>query len=145
MHILIIYFSNTGNTKRVVELVGEKLHPLGDILIKNALTASPVNVEWADLIIIGSPIHGYILFGQKFCSQVLKFITKILPDDLHQKKVLLFATFLFSPGKAFKKVEKVITSKNGLVTGKYGKKRSEKVQLSDLIYQGVTEISLTPQ
>lgn len=140
MHILIIYFSNTGNTKRVAELVGEKLHPFGEIIIKNALTASPVNVEWADLIIIGSPIHGYILFGQKFCSQVLKFITRILPDNLHQKNVLLFATFLFSPGRAFKKVEKLIISKNGLVIGKYGKKRSEKDQLSDAIYQGISKL-----
>ncbi len=131
MNILIVYFSNTGNTKRVAELVGEKIQSFGEVTIKNALTTSPENIEWADVVIIGSPIHGYILFGQKFCSQVLKFIDRIMPEDLNQKKIILYATFLFSPGRAFKKVEKLISAKNGQIVGKCAKKRSDKEILSD--------------
>ena len=143
MNILIVYFSNTGNTKRVAELVGEKLQSFGEITIKNAMTTSPENIEWADVVIIGSPIHGYILFGQKFCPQVIKFIDKIIPVDLHQKKIILFATYLFSPGRAFKKIEKQILSKNGQLLGKYAKKRSEKESLSESIKIKVTDSFIT--
>ena len=140
MKILIVYFSNSGNTKRVVDLLGEKLTTYGEVTIKNALTVKHENVEWADVLIIGSPIHGYILFGQKFCSQVMKFLTTILPDDLQQKKIILFATFLFSPGKALNKVEKLIISKNGQTIGKQAKKRNKKEELSESIKNIVTTI-----
>ena len=74
MKFLIVFFSNTGNTKRVAELLAEKINSFGDVKIKNVLTANLEVIDWADVIIIGSPIHGYILFGQKFCSLVLNFI-----------------------------------------------------------------------
>ena len=143
MNILIVYFSNTGNTKRVAELVGDKLQSTHQITIKNALTTTPENVEWSDIIIIGSPIHGYILFGQKFCSQVMKFITNTLPDDLHEKKIILFATYMFSPGRAFKKVEKKIITKNGNIIGTFGEKRAEKDLLSESIKKEVTDFTVT--
>ena len=122
MKILIVYFSNSGNTKRVVDLLGEKLTTYGEVTIKNALTVKHENVEWADVLIIGSPIHGYILFGQKFCSQVMKFLTTILP------------------GKALNKVEKLIISKNGQTIGKQAKKRNKKEELSESIKNIVTTI-----
>ena len=140
MKILIVYFSNTGNTKRVAELVKDKLESTNEVVVKNALTASSENVEWAEVVIIGSPIHGYILFGQKFCSEVMKFITTVLPDDLKKKKIVLFATYLFSPGRAFKKIEKIIVSKNGSISGKFANKRSEK----DLLSQSITQSAFSP-
>ena len=130
MKFLIVFFSNTGNTKRVAELLAEKINILGDVKIKNVLTANLEVIDWADVIIIGSPIHGYILFGQKFCSQVLNFIKKTIPENLGGKKVLLFSTYLFSPGKAFNSVENLIHQMNGVLLGNFGNKRGNK---SDLV------------
>ena len=133
MKFLIVFFSNTGNTKRVAELLAEKITPLGEVKIKNALTANVEAIDWADVIIIGSPIHGYILFGQKLCPQVLNFIKKTIPENLDSKKVLLYATYLFYPGKALIKAQKIIQQKNGVLIGTFGKKRSYKSDLVNTI------------
>lgn len=141
MKILIVYYSNTGNTKKVADILNDKLASLHDVKIKNALTTSVELVDWSDILIIGSPIHGFILFGQKFCSPANEFIKKVLPNDLQGKKVVLFATYLFLPGKALKRVEHSITVKRGLVVGKYALKRDHKEELADQIHQALIKHS----
>ena len=142
MKILIVYYSNTGNTKKVADLLNEKLTSVHDVKIKNALTASTELVDWANVLIIGSPIHGFILFGQKFCTQVNIFMKKVLPANLQGKKVLLFATYLFSPGKGLKKAEQSITLKNGAVVGKHALKRNQKAELVNQIYESLLKIKV---
>ena len=83
LKILIVYFSGSGNTKKVSELLQKKLQDLNhEVLVKNALTAKTDQVENADLLMIGTPIHGYILFGQKHAKELNKFISSELPEDL---------------------------------------------------------------
>ena len=125
MKYLITYYSNTGNTKKVVDRLALKLEELGDVKVKNVLTATSENIEWADVIIIGSPIHGYIFFGQKFCSQVENFIKNVLPKNLDQKQIILFATYLFYYGKALKKVAKSVSNKNANILGEFAEKRNK--------------------
>lgn len=132
MNILIIFYSYSGNTKKVAELVKEKLENQ-EVLLKNALTVTTAEIEQADTILIGSPIHGYILFGQKVCKEVKKVLEKKLPADLKGKKVLLFATYMFWPGKALKKCSKVIEAKNGKILGLISDKAKQKENLANQI------------
>jgi flavodoxin len=141
MNILIVFYSQTGNTKKVVDQLAEQKFSKKEIQIKNALTATKEHVEWADLILIGSPIHGFILFGQKFCPEVMKFINTTLSTDLEKKNVILFATFMFSPRNAMKKVSKIILEKNGVVYGTFARKRTHKTLLADELAKEITNFS----
>ena len=134
MKYLVTYYSNTGHTKKVVDLLSEKLGELGEVKVKNVLTTTSEQLDWADFVIIGSPIHGYFFFGQNLCSQVKNFIQQLVPDKIENKKFIIFVTYLFSYGKALKKMEKVIKDKNGIYLGSFAEKRNNTHKLADQIY-----------
>jgi len=111
---LIVYTSQSGNTKKVVDLVKEQLLSRGyNVIVKNVLTVTPEKVDEAELLVIGTPVHGFILFGQKPAKPVREFLNSQLPDDLSNKPVIGFATYLFFPSKALKPIEDAIKSQNG--------------------------------
>ena len=113
MEILIVYYSQSGNTKKVVELVKERLESLDhNVTVKNALTVKTEQVAETELLLIGTPVHGYILFGQKPIKEVRDFLEQQLPRDLNDKPVIGFATYLFFPAGALNSVKKAIHSRN---------------------------------
>ncbi|MHA2238329.1 MAG: flavodoxin family protein, partial [Candidatus Hodarchaeales archaeon] len=80
MNILIVFYSEGGNTKKVAEMLRNKLiEKKYSVVMKNALTAKAAHVEEADLVLIGTPVHGYILFGQKPTKEIKKFLENELP------------------------------------------------------------------
>jgi flavodoxin len=132
MQILIVYSSNSGNTKKVVEVVKNQLSSNGhNVVVRNALTAKPDNIDEADLVIIGTPVHGYILFGQKPAKSVRKFLETQLPLDLSGKSVIGFATYLFFPSGALKPIKTAVEERNGRLLGLFANKRSNKSDLAD--------------
>ncbi len=134
MKILIVYYSNSGNTKKVVELVKERLESLDhNVTVKNALTAKAEQVAEAELLLIGTPVHGYILFGQKPTKEVKDFLEKQLPEDLDDKPVIGFATYLFFPAGALNPVKRAIESRNGKLLGLIAQRRTKKTVLVDEI------------
>lgn len=134
MNILFVYFSSTGNTKKVVDLAKEKLTSLGhEVSIRNALTAKSSHVEDADLLIIGTPVHGYILFGQKLAKEVKQFLEQELPTSLNGKPVIGFATFLFFPARALNPILNAIETRNGKLLGLIAQRRTKKKLLVEEI------------
>lgn len=134
MKILIVYYSQSGNTKKVVEIAEERLKTLNhDVTVKNALTAKAEQVSESDLLLIGTPVHGYILFGQKPTKEVKEFLENQLPHDLETKPVIGFATYLFFPAGALNLVKKVVEAQNGNLLGLIARRRSKKTELVDEI------------
>ncbi|MFX1507017.1 MAG: flavodoxin family protein [Promethearchaeota archaeon] len=132
MKILIVYYSQSGNTRKVVEMAEERLRALDyEVTVKNALTAKAEQVSECDLLLIGTPVHGYILFRHKPTKEVKDFLKNQLPDDLEEKPVIGFATYLFFPAKALNHVKKAINSHNGRLLGLIARQRSKKVELVD--------------
>ena len=132
MKILIIYYSQSGNTKKVVEMVEEKLKALyHEVTVKNALTTKPEHVSESDLLLIGTPVHGYILFGQKPTKEVKEFLENQLPHNLEEKPDIRFATYLFFPAKALNPIKKAVESHNGKLLGLMARRRSKKTELVD--------------
>lgn len=130
MKILIVYYSQSGNTKKVVELTEERLKTLNhDVTVKNALTANAEHVSESDLLLIGTPVHGYILFGQKPTKEVREFLEKQLPHDLEKKPVIGFATYLFFPARALNPIKKTVNTRNGKLVGLVARRRSKKTEL----------------
>ncbi|MHA2365254.1 MAG: flavodoxin family protein [Candidatus Hodarchaeales archaeon] len=141
MEILIVYSSSTGNTKKVVDLIKEKFikNKENQITVKNALTVKTEQLEEADLLIIGTPVHGHFIIGQGPTKEIKNFLNDRLQDNLNGKSVILFATYLFFPAKTLKKITKVIESKNGKVIGDFAKRRTKKEELSEAIVKLIKE------
>lgn len=140
MKILIVFYSVSGNTKKVVEMIEERLISLGhDITIRNALTAKIKDVEETDLLLIGTPVHGYILFGQKPTKEVKEFLEQQLPQDLRGKPVIGFATYLFFPARALNPIKKAIESCNGKILGMFAQRRTKKTDLVEEIIRNIIE------
>lgn len=138
MQILIVYYSESGNTKKVVDLLKNKLSLEHQVTVRNALTATAKQVEEAELLIVGTPVHGYILFGQKPAKTVKTFLKEQLPD-LNGKPVIGFATYLFFPAGALNHVKKVIESQNGKILGMIAERRTRKPFLVEKIINCVRE------
>ncbi len=133
MRILIVYYSQSGNTKKVVELVEEHLRSLDhDVTVRNALTAKKEQVEESDLILIGTPVHGYILFGQRPTREIKEFLEQ-LPQDLKGKPVIGFATYLFFPARALNPIRRAVEARNGKILGLIAQRRTKKKTLMEEI------------
>ena len=128
MNILIIFYSYSGNTKKVAELLKEKISK-ENVKLRSALTVKKEVIEKSDILVIGSPIHGHIFFGQQFCKEIRQVITEKLPNNLERKKIILFATYLFSPRNALQKNKTLLESRNGEVIGLVAEKRNRKEEL----------------
>jgi len=119
-----------------VNLIEEKLSKSGhEVTVRNALTAQAEMVSEAELLLIGTPVHGYILFGQKPAREVREFLKNELPEDLHAKPVIAFATYLFFPVGALNIVKKTIKSRNGRIIGVLAQRRTNKIDLVDSIME----------
>jgi len=59
MKTLVVYFSKFGNTKRVAEAVAEVMRQAGEARIMSIDQLAASDFEGADLVIMGSPTHGF--------------------------------------------------------------------------------------
>jgi flavodoxin len=130
LDILIVYYSESGNTKKVVDMTESRLNDLGhQVKVKNALTVTAEQVNIANMLIIGTPVHGKIIFGMKPAKAVKEFLKEQLPDDMEEKPVIGFATYLFFPAKALNPVRDAIESRNGKILNLIAKRRTKKPEL----------------
>lgn len=58
VRVLVVYYSRTGNTKRMAEEVAEGAREAGaEVRLKDVRNTSLTDLEWADGIVIGSPTY----------------------------------------------------------------------------------------
>jgi flavodoxin len=57
MNALIVYYSKFGHTRRLAEAMAEQLAPAGTARAVAAAEAGSVDLQWADLVVMGSPTH----------------------------------------------------------------------------------------
>ncbi len=140
MRVLIVYTSQSGNTKKVVDLVRDQLTSSDhNVTVKNALTAKQQNIDEAELVILGTPVHGYILFGQRPARPMIQFLESQLPDDLLGKPIIGFATYLFFSAGALNPIKREIEKRNGILLDLFTNKRSNKRILANKIVQCVLQ------
>jgi flavodoxin len=143
LQILIVYYSEGGHTQKVVNQLEEQLTEQGhDITVRNALTATCEQVKAAEMVLIGTPVHGYILFGQKPAKEVREFLTNSLPEDLAGKPMLGFATYLFFPSGALKPIRKAVEGRNGKIIGLLAERRTKKAILIEQILDAMKKGTL---
>jgi Flavodoxin domain len=65
MHALVVYESMYGNTHRIAEQIADGLRPKGDVKVVAVSAATEDLVDWADLVVVGSPTHVHGLTGSR--------------------------------------------------------------------------------
>jgi len=111
MNISIIYFSQTGNTRRVAEAMAEAFREAGHITRTTPLKkATPQDAITGDMLGIGSPC---------FASQAptpIKVFLRSLPE-LNQKRAFVFATSGGAPGRVLSDLTRLLHRKRADVVG----------------------------
>ncbi len=121
----ILYFSRTGNTKRMAEAIAEATKaPVFAIA-----SSEPSVVEGFDMLILGTPVEGFRP------AKVTTDFVKRLPKA-EGKKAILFCTYVLWKGSTFKILEKELSSKGYdviLSVSKKGIKPKQPADFSDCV------------
>ena len=125
MKSCVLYFSRTGNTKRMAEAISKAAKvPTFDMVCSN-----PSIVEGFDLLIIGTPVEGFNP------AKETKAFVECLPKT-EGKKAILFCTYALWKGRTFGVLKKVLGSKGYetiLDVSKKGMKPDKPAEFSDSI------------
>jgi flavodoxin len=119
MKACVVYFSLYGNTRRFAEAISNYLK----IPVFDLTTSDPSIVENFDLMILGTPVHGF-----SPARRVLSFV-KNLPEG-NGKKSIIFCTYAIRKGRTLKKLENELGDK-GYTTILSVSKRGLKLSTQD--------------
>ena len=102
MKACVLYYSQTGNTKKFAEAISEALNISAVFDITNT---EPSVANDFDVLIIGTPVHAF-----NPSLEMLAFVER-LPDG-DGKRTALFCTHRLWKGNTFKKLKKALKKKN---------------------------------
>jgi flavodoxin len=122
----VVYFSRTGNTKRLAQAIADAANaPLMDIA-----GTLPSAIETFDLLIIGTPVE-----GSSPAKETRTFIEGM--NKVEGKKSILFCTYrIFGNERTMKAMEKVLRSKGYetiLKVSKKGIKPDKEADFSEIV------------
>lgn len=126
MNTCVVYFSRTGNTKKIAHAIAELTRaPIYDIA-----ATLPSTIESFDLLIIGTPVE-----GASPTKEITEFVSNM--NQVECKKAILFCTYrLFGNARTMNKLEKELTKRGYkiiLKVSKKGMKPDRKTDLSDVL------------
>jgi flavodoxin/NAD-dependent dihydropyrimidine dehydrogenase PreA subunit len=107
-NVLLVYFSGSGSTKAVSELLRTKLAELGSnvTMVDLSISTKAEVIDDFQLIVLGTPTY--------HCSPprtVMEFINKISCQK-NNKRVFLFCTYGLYPGNNLRRIAQKLLSKN---------------------------------
>jgi flavodoxin len=126
MEPCVVYFSRTGNTKRLAKAIADTANaPIYDLT-----SVAPSTLQTCDLLILGTPVEG----GSP-AKETLAFIESL--PKVESKKSILFCTYrLFGNNRTLNAMEKLLTSKGYttvLKVSKKGMKPEKEADFSDVV------------
>ena len=112
MNACIVYFSRTGNTKRLAQAIADATKaPIYELT-----SALPSAFEKCDILILGTPVE-----GASPAKETLAFIESM--PQTQNKKVILFCTYrAFGNERTMKNMEKKLSPKGYQTIAKVSKK-----------------------
>ena len=121
----VLYFSRTGNTKRMAEAISESVKaPVF------AMTSSePSVVKDFDLLIIGTPVEGF-----RPAKETMNFVERLSKTE--SKKAILFCTYALWKGRTFNILKKGLSRKGYTIiidVSKKGMKPDKPADFSEII------------
>ena len=126
MNPCVVYFSRTGNTKRLAQAIAETVKaPIFDIA-----STQPSAIENFNLLILGTPVE-----GSSPAKETAAFIESM--HKVEGKKAVLFCTHnFFGSGRTMKIMEKMLDDKGYetvLKVSKKGMKPDKEADFSEIL------------
>ena len=101
MNVCVVYFSRTGNTKRLAQAIAD----MAKVPIFDIASTSPSDIESFDLLILGTPVE-----GSSPAKETSAFIESM--HTVESKKAVLFCTYrIFGNERTMKNMEKHLENK----------------------------------
>ncbi len=126
MKVLFLFNSQKGHTQAAAEAMAETARSLGhDTTIRAVSQTRASDVEQADLVLIGTWVQGFILFGVKPAHATL-WIPSLPP--LHGKPVAIFCTYLFHPHSSLKTLAAMLETRGATIVGQAAFRRNRAVE-----------------
>jgi flavodoxin len=126
MNACVVYFSRTGNTKRLAQAIADTL----PASIFNIVSTQPSAIESFEVLILGTPVE-----GSSPAKETSAFIESM--PKLKDKKAILFCTNrIFGSGRTMKIMEKMLGAKGYetiLKVSKKGMKPDKETDFSDIL------------
>ena len=121
MNAVVVYFSRTGNTKRLAQAIADTAKaPIFELS-----QAEPAKIASYDLLIFGTPVE-----GASPTKEALAYIPSL--PTVTGKKVILFCTYkIFGNERAMKAIEKELSTKGYETILKVSKKGMKPGQEAD--------------
>ncbi len=125
MKTCVVYFSRTGNTKRMAEAISDLLKaPTFDMA-----SSEPSVVENYDLLIVGTPVEGF-----RPAKETVAFVERLPKGE--GKKAILFCTYALWKGGTFRALTKKLSNKGyGILlnVSKKGMKQNKPANFTDCL------------
>jgi flavodoxin len=125
MKFCVLYFSRTGNTKRMAEAISEATEaPAFDMT-----SVAPSVIEDFDLLIVGTPVEGF-----RPAKETMAFVKRLPKTE--GKKAILFCTYALWKGRTFSVLKRELSSKGYetiIDVSKKGMKPEQPAEFSDSI------------
>ena len=126
MNTCIVYFSRTGNTKRLAQAIADT----AKAPIYELASIQPSAIQNYDLLVLGTPVE-----GSSPAKETRAFIESM--PNLEGKKVILFCTYkVFGNERTMKSMEKELKNKGYetiLKVSKKGMKPDKEADFSDIV------------
>lgn len=125
MRAIVIYESLTGNTRDAAHLIVEELERSGVAASACPITSVDLQaLSQADLVIIGTWVDGFVLFGQRPGRGGRLGRLPVIDG----KTTAVYCTYAVDPGRTLSKLEKIVRRRGGDVVGGYAIKRGDLAQ-----------------
>jgi flavodoxin len=126
MNPCVVYFSRTGNTKRLAQAIADTAKvPIFDLSVIH-----PSEIEKFDLLIIGTPVE-----GSSPTKEAIAFIES-MPNAQGKKAIVFCTNRLFGSGRTMSIMDKMLKGKGYetiLKVSKKGMKPDKEADFSDVL------------
>lgn len=138
MRVLILFNSQKGHTQAAAEAMAQAARSLGHtVTIKGVSQTHASDVEGADVLLIGTWVQGFILFGVKPAHATL-WVPALPP--LQGKPVAIFCTYMFNPRGSLKTLGALLEGRGATLVARQAFQRSRAVQGAEMFVAQVLQL-----
>ena len=115
MNVLVLYQSRSGHTRNAAEAIAQATRDMNhEVNIRSIIEVRREDVEWADVLFIGTWVQGFVLFGVKPAGAELW--VPALPS-LEGKPIGIFCTYAFNPRTSLSTLGTMLTVRGAMILG----------------------------
>ncbi len=137
MNVLVLYYSRGGHTRAAAEAIGQAARDQNcTVSVKSVIEVSKADVERADVLFVGTWVHGFILFGVKPAEA--ESWVPVLPS-LAGKRVATFCTYAFNPRGSLQALGALLSARGATLVGQHAFQRGKPAENASTFVQSVLQ------